>query len=336
MKSNYFVQNNSVTWRELLICTFIIALAVYGLTPRNWMPGDESWKYWAAARILRDTGGWHVLSFGPAYVAYLIPFVSLDYPFAFQLEYFIAHIFCHISIFLLLRRILPVSHALLLACAWIPIIAVVEGGAMVTGIGFFSLYLGNYWNTPATEKYLPNSLLAAVLCHNVYLFFLVGHLFGSFVHKEKRMITTNNFQYSAVKKWFFPLFLKSGLISVFTLAIIFPSSRWDHNHQMMDFRYAPQLEDSSSFTQAFFQIGNWKYVTANVPESEWPDQDWYFTNKKIYGGATTVLQAASNNPQLFFKNILTNIPSAILLPLYFLNLKIFMQTLDNLTNKPSN
>ena len=50
-------------------------LVLFALTPRFWETGGESWKAWAAARILRETGGFPVFSLGPLYVVYLQAFV---------------------------------------------------------------------------------------------------------------------------------------------------------------------------------------------------------------------------------------------------------------------
>ena len=154
--------------RGLLVAVVVLLLATYVLTPRFWEPSGEIWKQWAAARILRETGGFPVFSFGPLYISYLQIFQLFDYPLSMQLEYFLTHLFAYIAIFLMLRSVLPATFALLLTCAWIPMIAVLQPGAMVAGIGFTALYFRGR-SSGINKGYLPASLLAAALCRTAFL-----------------------------------------------------------------------------------------------------------------------------------------------------------------------
>ena len=86
---------------QLLVAVATLLLAAYLLTPRFWEPGGESWRNWAAARILRETGGFPVFSVGPAYVVYLQFFQLFNYPMSVQLEYLVTYLFTYIAIFLM-------------------------------------------------------------------------------------------------------------------------------------------------------------------------------------------------------------------------------------------
>ena len=130
---------NSSNRSEFIIVTAILVLAIYVLTPRLWETGGESWKAWLAARILRETGGFPVFSLGPAYIVYLQLFNFFDYPLSIRIEYFLTHLFTSFSLYLFLKNFVSRKYALLLVCAWIPLMAIVEGGYAVIGIGFLSL-----------------------------------------------------------------------------------------------------------------------------------------------------------------------------------------------------
>jgi hypothetical protein len=152
MKKYY--QDNSARLGPLIIIAFF-AVAIYVLTPRFWEIGGESFKAWIAARILRETGGFPVFSLGPAYIAYLQLFSFFDYPLSVRLEYFLTHLFASVSLFYLVKSFVSRKYAFLLICAWIPLIAVVEGGYAVMGLGFLALYLTGRKQCSLNQGYSP-------------------------------------------------------------------------------------------------------------------------------------------------------------------------------------
>ena len=340
MKFLMFRSQDRLRTSELLVAIIILLLATYVLTPRCWEPGGESWKQWAAARILRETGGFPVFSLGPLYTSYLQIFQLFDYPVSIQLEYLLTHLFAYTAIFLMLRSILPSTFALLLTCAWIPMIAVLEPGGMVAGVGFVALYfrcirsgMEFQKEIPTTENrpsviakrfscsmfnkgYLPVSLLAAALCHSAFVAFLIGNIIGVFTERRLRRQPIFTFFRSIRQTQIFPLMAKGGLLILVVLTILFSSHRWDHNHMLTDWTYIP-FPSGNPLTLGFFQLGNWKYIMRTVPESLWIHQDWYFTHEKAFGGAATILQALLRKPDTVIKNVLENMTSLAQLPRFF-------------------
>lgn len=317
LTSHLFHARQHLSRSELLAYVVMLVLATFVLTPRFWELGGESWKYWASARILRETGGFPVFSHGPLYVAYLQFFLFFDYPLSIQLEYFVTHLFCYVAMFLMLRSVLPSISAFLLTCAWIPIIAFVEGGTVVAGSGFLALYCRRSKHSALNEGYFPPLLGAAALCHSAYIPFLMAHVFGVLLERRARKQPILVFFHRIREVRVLPLMINATLALLVILTVFFPSHRSDHNHMLMDPTYAPiPLRDP--LTIGFFQIGNYKYVMRNVPESIWIYQDWYFTNEKAFAGASTILQGVLNKPETFVRNILENVRPAAKLPIFFI------------------
>ena len=304
--------------RLTYLAFIVILIATYLLTPRFWEPGGESWKYWSVAKIARETGGFPVLSYGPFYVAYLQLFLFLDYPYSQQLEYFITHIFTYLSIFWLLRKVVNDIPALLLTCAWIPMISLVEGGATVAGIGMFALYLSRSKQYVANREYFPIPIFLAALCHSGYTLFLGGHVlfmvYEKFISKKKpvAVISPNG------TKFIFTSAVKLILAGLIVITVLFPSKRTDHNHMQMDKVYSP-VPLINPLTIGFIQIGNWKYIERqNLTDSVKIYKDWYLTNKEAFGGANTLFEAFVNKPNTAFLNVWENVGPAAELPIIFL------------------
>jgi hypothetical protein len=297
-----------------LIFLCMIVVAMYLLTPRFWEPAAETWKYWMAARVMKDTGGFPILSHGPLYVAYLQFFLLFDFPLSLYMENFVTHFFCYAAIFFLLKSMIPRIPALLLVCAWIPIIATIEGSATVAGMGFIALYLYKMSNAHGKNGIAPPSLGAAALCHSSYIPFFIGHVFGSVLELWKgRRSQKETWKGLTLSGWM----INAVLLIVLLITLLFPSGRWDNNYMQMDQKYAP-VPLTDPLTVGFFMVGNHRHLMRNEPKAQWINGDWYLTHEKTYAGATTILQAIVYKPLLVAKNILDSLKPAVYLPLFFI------------------
>lgn len=304
-----------VSGRELAAVTLVLLLAIFLLTPRGWEPGGETWRYWAAARILRETGGFPVFSVGPLYVLYLQAFSGFGYPLGVQLEYVVTHLLCYCSVWLMLRGVLPATVALVLTCAWLPMMATLQGAGALAGLGWLAWYCRGRVRSGLNHGWVPPSLTAAALCHSAYAPFLGGHVVGMLMQRWRRIPAVS----APIATWARPW--RHGLIALLAtvalLTVVAPSRRWDHNHMLMDPTYSPiPLRDP--VTIGFFQTGNFRHVMRTVPEPLRLEQDWYLTNKAAFGGATTILEAVRRRPAAVLRNVAENIGTALRLPLYFL------------------
>ena len=301
-------------FRELFYFA-VLFLSVYIFLPRFWEPSSETWRYWAFARILRETGGFPVFSGGPLYVLYLQLFSFFEYPLSFQIEFFATHVFTAGCIFLMLRKIVDNFPALLLTCAWLPAIAMVQGTAAVAGMGFVALYLArNVISSNENDHYLSLSLGAAGLCHSAYIPFFVAHAAGELI---KRLICKSAIIAIPKNIKIVKFTLNIALITLIFMTVLFQSPRWDNSHMMVPATYMPVPMDNA-LEIGFFQIGTHYYVTQAIPEAKWLFQDWYFTHEKAFGGATTFLQALTTKTGLVFSIIANNVISFLYLPTIFL------------------
>jgi hypothetical protein len=301
---------------EFLACVLVIFLSAYLLAPRFWEPGGESLKNWVSARIFRETGGFPIFHHAPLYNIYLQLFSFFDYPLSVQIEHFVTHLFTYSSIFLLLRRFLPTAPALILICAWIPTLWTIEGGARVAGIGFLALYFWINRKSVFNKGYFPALLGAAVLLDAAYIPFLLGHAVGTIIERRSNKESIITASYSLRQGEIVPMILKAALLMLVILTISFQSNRLDNNVHAINYPWAP-FPQKEILTVGCLAYGNWTYVMQNIPEFEWIYQDWYFTHKNVFGGASNVLQAMLSNPAIIFRNIISNIPLAVLTPLNF-------------------
>lgn len=297
-----------------LICLCMIVVAMYLLTPRFWEPVAETWKYWMAAKVMKETGGFPIISHGPVYVLYLQFFLMFDFPMSFYMEYFVTHFFCYAAIFFLLKSMIPGIPALLLVCAWIPMIAIIEGSATVAGMGFIALYLYKMSNADGKNGIAPPSLGAAALCHSSYIPFFIGHIFGSILELWKgRRSQKEIVKGLTLSGWM----INAVLLVILLGTLMFPSDRWDNNYMQMDQKYAP-VPLTDPLTVGFFMTGNHRHLMRSEPKAEWINGDWYLTHEKTYAGATTILQAIVRKPLLVGKNMLDSLKPAIYMPLFFI------------------
>ena len=302
---------------DLLSGLIVIAVAVYFLAPGNWEPGGESLKNWVGARIFRETGGFPVISFGPLYNLYLQIFLSFPYPLSIQLEHAVTHLAAYVALLVLLRRFLPQWPALVLLCAWIPVLYTVEGGARVAGIGCLALYLARDTDSPWCRGWVPVPLFCAALFDVAFIPFLGGHVVGTAVLR----LRNNQPLWTGIPrlesdKWA-PWLAKAFLVALIVATAFFQSPRPDNNIHGFEYPWAP-VPLKNALTASSIQVANGKYVISHYPESQRMYKDWYETNNEAFGGAQTLWSAIRYNPGLYLRSILTEARVIIVSPAQFL------------------
>ncbi len=298
--------------KNLWMAASFSLLLVFLLTPRFWEPGTETWKAWAEANILRQTGGFPFYAHGPLYVLYLNLFAAFSFPTSVFIEYVITHVFCYTALFLLLRKSWKSVWSWALLVAWIPQMSVLEPSAALAGMGFLAIYLKNSDGRQPAPEVLPIPLLAAALCHSMCIPFLFGHMVGAI------------YQNRSTHGSFLPRFRlaspqnlgKAAFLALIFLTVFHPSPRWDHNHMMMHPRYSP-IPLADPLTIGFFQIGDFYYAARNFPPDALYQQDWYFTHAAAFDGAQTIPQAIVRRPDTVVKNLGENFGGLLRSPLLF-------------------
>jgi hypothetical protein len=292
----------------------VILIALYILTPRYWESSGESWKHWMYARLLRQTHEFPPLAYS-LYVAYLRLFLSLNlvFPWSVKLEFLATRLFASFALYRMLCDYCRRPWALLLACAWIPSISMVEGGNVVLGMGFLALYLSRPKRSPGREEeFIPVSLAAAALCHAAYQFFLIGHLIGAFLDRLKRGTPSAIPAWDGSRSGIAKTAAKIGLAVFAVIALSF-------HHPAKDAAGNPSLSAESSVTNVFFMIGTWREITRGEPVPS-PEvlRDWESYHDAVWGrGVNTIWKAALNRPRIVLANIGSNVPDTLQTPMVF-------------------
>ena len=299
------IQKKKVTVKESIIILIILLVSAYLLTRRGWEPTGEYYKMWFGARLLIESFEFSQFTHGPLYILYLSLFKLLPYPLSFFTEYIITHLFCYFSLYFLLRQKLSQILSLLLVIGWIPYLSDIEGAHVLFAMGFISIYFCGLYNSAYVNNRVPIPLFCSALSNPICVPFFVCHMISStyFSWGTKK---NNNKKSSNSGGSNVPILgLRLGLLLLTCLTFLFKS---DHplNSQIsgVEEDYAPVSMDG--FNGPFFQIGLIKEFKRTIPESEKTYHDWYFTKNEIYGDAENFIEAAINNPNVFFRNIIEN------------------------------
>ncbi|MGK5094790.1 hypothetical protein WDW89_22620 [Deltaproteobacteria bacterium TL4] len=290
--------------RKMSFWLLMLVIACYLLTPRFYEPGGESWKAWTAAALFKNTGEFPLLSMGPLYYLYLNFFLIFPYPLSLKAEFFITHCLFFITFWILCRKYLTSYVAFLLVCAWIPSVSLIEGNKYVAGMALLALHYSLDRNSSYYKGFFPPLLLLACLVNLGYLFFWLGHALGyGFEYKSHYKTCWREKGWKQAK---LPFALKLFCFILVGAVWLHPSHRVDNNHYMTNYPHTPIALDSA-FNVGFFQLGDWKYVIRNYPESEWFKKDWYLTHQEAYGNAKTFREALFQAPKTVFLNLKENI-----------------------------
>ena len=326
---NYFINNNyNLSRIEKLLFTLLIIGITYFIAP-VWSPGGESWGGWVAARIFNLSDGFPVNYFGPLYFIYLKFFLLFDYPLSVQAEHFVTHMFTYFAVFMLLNCFLPAAPSLIICCAWIPEMWIIEGSNRVAAMGFLSIYLSGDRFDKINKGFVPLSLLIGSLFDRICLPFLLGHFIGFVIwrvikiNRNEEVFTLQKIKYKLL------LSIKLVIFILFIVSNLFQSQRLDNNAQAFQYPWTPIPQSSNIITFAFFGIGNGKWIFENVPYEIQPYTDWFYTHKIVYGGAQTLTEYVIKNPKDFLNSVIDKLDGLYLLPgflflgFYFKGLKYF-------------
>lgn len=284
-------------------------LVVLFFTPRGWEITGETWKAWKCARILLETGEHSAFSMGPLYYTYLNIFKIFPFPYSINVEFVITHVFALVGLNRLLQTGFRSSWVWLILVAWFPYLAMLESTKYVAAMGFLAWHFSLEENHHLKKGFIPPLLALSVLCNQGYMFFWVGHVLGHLLllvsQKEKL-----EFKFTKI------LPLKLAIIFFMLWVVIGQTKRPDNNPFMVDSRYYP-VPVANHLNAAFFQMGNFQYVSQLYPQSTWMEQDWFLTNKEAFAGAQSISEAIKLKPETVWGNIKLNLKAGKDLAVYF-------------------
>lgn len=295
-------------FKDLSILSFLFFL----LLPRFFEVTAETWKVWKAAVILRDTGYFSMFSMGPLYDLYLMPFTFLTFPYSINLEFIITHLFAFYCLKKLLRKYLPEWICWILVAAWIPNLCILESTKYVAGIAFICWHFSLEKNSNWRRSFFPPILIASILCSQGNIIFYIGHLIGLVLSKVLRK---ENFEQITTKVSWLRL-TQLALLALIIVANLRQSPRRDNNPFMNDSAYFP-VPTQSHMTIAFFQMGNFQYVSEHYPENKWKEMDWFETNKEAFAGAQSIVEAIRLRPRQVLNGIIKNAVILKRVPIFF-------------------
>jgi len=297
------MQVNKKQINEAVVVFLTIALALIVLTPGNFGEffGGETWKAWAASKILLVEGNFIDHTFGPLYYIFLTILSPLNYQNSIIIEYLISHFFCLFAIYKFLNLKNSKLMSILLPIAWIPFLAYVQSPKYILAIAFIFFHLSKMHERKLFDNWLPPFLLAAVACNWGYILFYIAHIIGKFLSdfKDKKnslKLSKNNYSIFGFV-----------IILLFIFCYTNQSHKPYNNHFVAEMRYLP-IESTSPFVLGFFQYTNHRYSQQTYKnKNDLIKADWYFTHKIIFGDCKDFLCVLKEKPETLLINIKPNI-----------------------------
>ena len=287
---------------ELILVFFTLFLSLIILTPGNVVENfaAETWKPWAASKILLNEGKFIDHTFGPLYYTFLTLLSFLEYKSAILTEYLLTHIFCLYAFYKFLNLKNSKFISFLLPIAWIPFLAFIESPKYILAIAFLFFHLSKMHKKKLFDNWFPPFLLAAVACNWGYILFYIAHIIGKLLSdlknkKNSLKLSRNNYSIFG--------FL---LVLFFIFSFINQSHKPFNNHFVTIYKHAP-VELNSPFEIGFFQYANHRYSQQiNKNKNDLIEADWYFTHKKIFGDCKDFLCVLKKKPETVLMNIQPN------------------------------
>jgi len=288
---------------EFILVFFTLFLFLIILTPGNFgaIFAGETWKSWAASKILLNEGKFIGHTLGPLYYTFLTLLSFLEYKSAILTEYLVTHIFFLYAFYKFLNLKNSKLISILLPIAWIPFLAFIQSPKYIFAIAFLFLHLSKMHEKKLFDNWLPPFLLAAAACNWGYILFYIAHIVGKFLSdfkskKNSLKLSKNNYSIFG--------FL---LILFFIFSFINQSHKPYNNHFVTVYKHSP-VELNSAFEIGFFQYANHRYSQQiNKNKNDLIKADWYFTHEKIFGDCKNFLCVLKEKPETLLINIKPNI-----------------------------
>ena len=286
-----------------LICSLIFVLIVFQISQRSELAG-ETWGYWFFNKIFKLDGHFPITERSPIYILYLCLFSWLDYPYSFMVERFFTSLFLITSMMYFFRYYLGRNLAFLATIMAAPFIISSEPPAQALGIGFICLAMIFRSNVKATRFNFSVSyafFCIAFMFRSTNIFFPIFFLgFDIFSHVK-------NFRISQAKLILRPRLSDWPLAVVFGLFLLMANlqstHRWN-NAWFTDTRWFPST--GKSLRDAGF-IGGYNQTYIQQQKKNISQQDFYFTNKEVFKGESTMLGAIRANPAFIKKQLKVNV-----------------------------
>lgn len=284
-----------------------VALSMLG----HWEMTPESWGYWFFARIFSETGTFIVPDRSPLYTLYLNLFTWMGYPTAVTVQYLVSGTFVIASLVAMFRQYVGLRIALFGAFLWIPyLLQFAEPPVQMLSLASMSLaVLVRQSSTSRSGMAISYALLMmAVLlratCIAGVLIFAAWDIFNFLKQKGLKELA----QVLCPRQVDWPV----GVVLV--LLVWFSTVQSPHpwnNVWVATATWAP-TNGKSLADAAFIQNFNIAYILRQYGSLE--GKDHYFTNREIFGSASTMVEAIRANPIYVARQVgenFSHLPSAL-------------------------
>ena len=308
MNTNNHINNKKINFLPILsICIIVVLLTMM----RHFEPSGETWGYWFFADILSNQGEFVIQSRSPLYVLYLQLFNWLGFPFSIYMEWVTTSLITGLSLYLLLRIQLSEWSAIFAVIIWLPFIRYSEPPVQslalsMTSIAFVIRYNSfKYCNSHRPAIAMSYTfLIMAFMFRVIYILPLVLVVLYDIWNSYKLKGFKNIFLIMPTwKDWHLVIVVIFFIVS----SLMISQHPWNNAWFATTNWFPVSGEHTSLGDGGFIQSMNWQYIKY-MYDGDFTNHDFYFTNKELFGNATTLLSAFLSNPafviEQWWRNIL--------------------------------
>ena len=288
-----------------VIFVLIFLFLVFHISQQSELGGD-TWGYWFFNKIFKREGTFIIPERSPIYVIYLSLFSWLDYPLSFMTERFVSSFFVISTIFFFFLQYLGRNIAFLATFIWAPFIIAAEPPTQALAIGAicWAMIIRNKEEMKRMDYSFSYTLLIiSYMLRVTNIIFVMLFLAYDIFKLLKKSGIRGLSLLSKSKSSFFPIVLV--LMLGLWMAVSQSNHPWN-NAWFSDAKWFPST--GKSLRDAGFIGGyNQSYITQQGKNIG--DQDFYFTNKELFKGASTMGEAIKANPRFVFEQLKSNASS---------------------------
>jgi hypothetical protein len=301
-----YMTNTKINFRAVLSICIVVVLTML----LHQEPGGETWGYWSFADELYNEGKFIIQSRSPLYVLYLQLFYWAGFPFFVYMEWIITSLITGFSLYLLLRIQLSEWVSILAVVVWLPFIRYSEPPVQSLALAMTCIAFvirSNSLNLDSDRSAITASytfLIMAYMFRTTYILLLIlvvlYDIWNCYKLKGFKNIFINIMP--TLRDW--------HLLTVLTFFVV--SSLLVSQHPWNNAWFATTTwlpvsgEHTSLVYSGFIQLINLHYIEFMYGHST--SHDIYFTNKELFGDATTFLSAFFSNYEFviwhWWRNIL--------------------------------
>ena len=288
-----YMTNTKINFRAVLSICIVVVLTMLLYNE----PGGETWGYWSFADELYNEGKFIIQSRSPLYILYLQLFYWTGFPIFVYIEWIITSLITGFSLYLLLRIQLSEWVSILAVVVWLPFIRYSEPPGQSLALAMTSIAFvirSNSLNLDSDRTAITASytfLIMAYMFRTTYILLLVlvvlYDIWNRYKLKGFKNIFTNIMP--TMRDWHLLTVLTFFVVS----SLLISQHPWNNAWFATTTWFPVSGEHTSLGDAGFIQMMNWQYIESRY--GDFTNHDFYFTNKELFGDATTLLSAFFSN-----------------------------------------